>query len=62
MTKLLLSRRRILQGASALGAMAALSTRNVARAAAYPEHDLRWIIYQSPGGLIDGSTRRSSHS
>ena len=57
MTKLLLSRRRILQGASALGAMAALSTRNVARAAAYPEHDLRWIIYQSPGGLIDGSTR-----
>jgi tripartite-type tricarboxylate transporter receptor subunit TctC len=57
MTKLLLSRRRLLQGATALGAMAAL-TRNVSFAAStYPEHDLRWVIYQSPGGLIDGSTR-----
>jgi tripartite-type tricarboxylate transporter receptor subunit TctC len=28
-----------------------------AHAEAYPSQELEWIIYQSPGGLIDGSTR-----
>jgi tripartite-type tricarboxylate transporter receptor subunit TctC len=56
MIKPLLSRRRLLKGASAFGAMALL-TPHAVFAATYPEHDLSWIIYQAPGGLIDGSTR-----
>jgi tripartite-type tricarboxylate transporter receptor subunit TctC len=59
MSQLLVSRRRILKAASALGVSGALLKQGItpAFAADYPEHDLRWIIYQSPGGLIDGSTR-----
>ena len=51
-----LSRRRLLTGA-ALGATAASLGIRGAHAQAYPSQEIRWIIYQSPGGLIDGSTR-----
>ncbi|MBI4184980.1 MAG: tripartite tricarboxylate transporter substrate binding protein [Proteobacteria bacterium] len=39
----------------ALGAAAGLP--GSARAQAYPSQNIEWIIYQSPGGLIDTSTR-----
>jgi tripartite-type tricarboxylate transporter receptor subunit TctC len=51
------SRRHLLQGASALGVSTLASGHTVAGADTYPERDLRWIVYQSPGGLIDSSTR-----
>jgi tripartite-type tricarboxylate transporter receptor subunit TctC len=54
-----LSRRRFLINSGAvaatLGYAGPLATPALAQA--YPSQDLRWIIYQSPGGLIDTSTR-----
>lgn len=54
-----LSRRGLLSGVAALTGAAAtgLPVRGASAQAAYPTQELRWIIYQSPGGLIDGSTR-----
>jgi tripartite-type tricarboxylate transporter receptor subunit TctC len=59
MKRNLITRRKLLVAASALGAGATAAGRGIGTAWAddYPSHDLRWIIYQSPGGLIDGSTR-----
>lgn len=54
-----LTRRHLLTSATGLGA-AALTTGfglTTAQADTYPSQEIRWIIYQSPGGLIDGSTR-----
>ena len=54
-----LNRREVFTGAAAVSA-AAITTRfdiTAAGAQTYPSQDIRWIIYQSPGGLIDGSTR-----
>jgi tripartite-type tricarboxylate transporter receptor subunit TctC len=57
------TRRRFILGSAAL-ALSATATRARGAAAAetsvaqaYPGQSLRWIIYQSPGGLIDGSSR-----
>jgi len=52
-----LSRRQVFTGAAALGTAAATIGSSGANAQAYPSQEIRWIIYQSPGGLIDGSTR-----
>lgn len=52
-----LSRRQVFTGAAALGTAAATVGITGANAQAYPSQEIRWIIYQSPGGLIDGSTR-----
>jgi hypothetical protein len=54
-----LTRRGVLAAGAGAGA-AALATRlgtGAAWADTYPSEEIRWIIYQSPGGLIDGSTR-----
>ena len=54
-----ISRRQVVSGGGMLG-IAALTTKfgtSTAQAQAYPTQEIRWIIYQSPGGLIDGSTR-----
>lgn len=51
-----ISRRHLLTGASAIG-ISSIISRAPSAAETYPDHDLRWIIYQSPGGLIDSSTR-----
>lgn len=50
-----LTRRTVIAGAAAVAA----SRLGVSGADAetYPSQEIRWIIYQSPGGLIDGSTR-----
>jgi tripartite-type tricarboxylate transporter receptor subunit TctC len=54
-----LSRRQVFAGAAVLGTAAAATRFGIAdaNAQAYPSQEIRWIIYQSPGGLIDGSTR-----
>jgi tripartite-type tricarboxylate transporter receptor subunit TctC len=54
-----MTRRGLMTGAAVLGATSALPGFGIGQAAAdgYPAQDIRWIIYQSPGGLIDGSTR-----
>ncbi|MGH6725439.1 MAG: Bug family tripartite tricarboxylate transporter substrate binding protein [Pseudolabrys sp.] len=54
-----LSRRGVFTGAAFLGAAAATSRLGISAAMAdiYPSQELEWIIYQSPGGLIDGSSR-----
>jgi tripartite-type tricarboxylate transporter receptor subunit TctC len=49
------SRRRFLGTTLASAGLAAAPS--LASAQAYPAQPLRWIIYQSPGGLIDTSTR-----
>ena len=54
-----LTRRGLLTSATGMGA-AALTTSlslTTAKADTYPSQEIRWIIYQSPGGLIDGSIR-----
>jgi tripartite-type tricarboxylate transporter receptor subunit TctC len=52
------TRRSFLIRSAALSAtLAAGSLSRDAFAEDYPAQDLRWIIYQSPGGLIDTSTR-----
>lgn len=48
-----MNRRSVITSALALASAAALP----ARAQSFPEKPLHWIIYQSPGGLIDGSSR-----
>ena len=48
-------RRRFLSTSLASAGLAAAP--GFARAQAYPSQPLKWIIYQSPGGLIDTSTR-----
>ena len=48
-------RRRFLSTSLASAGLAAAP--GFARAQAYPSQALKWIIYQSPGGLIDTSTR-----
>lgn len=50
-----LSRRRFLEAGLASAGLAAAP--RFALSQAYPSQALRWIIYQSPGGLIDTSTR-----
>lgn len=54
-----LTRRDLLTSATGFGAAVAASGLNLTAAEAdtYPSQEIRWIIYQSPGGLIDGSTR-----
>jgi tripartite-type tricarboxylate transporter receptor subunit TctC len=49
------TRRQLLIGSTAAAATAVLG--RTAGAQAYPAQELRWIIYQSPGGLVDTSTR-----
>jgi len=49
------SRRKFLGTTLASAGLAAAP--RFARAQAYPSQPLKWIIYQSPGGLIDTSTR-----
>ncbi len=49
------SRRKFLETTIASAGLAAAS--RFASAQAYPSQALRWIIYQSPGGLIDTSSR-----
>jgi tripartite-type tricarboxylate transporter receptor subunit TctC len=51
-----LDRRRFLR--SAAGAVALAAASGLARAQQpYPSRHVRWVIYQSPGGLIDTSSR-----
>ncbi len=54
-----LDRREFLRTSSAIAAGAALSTvwPGVGQAEDYPAQELKWIVYQAPGGLIDTSTR-----
>jgi tripartite-type tricarboxylate transporter receptor subunit TctC len=47
-----LTRRNLLAGAAAVAALAPMRAR-----AAYPDQELPWLIYQSPGGTVDVSTR-----
>lgn len=49
------TRRRFLEYSLASGGLAAMP--RLAFPQAYPSQPLKWIIYQSPGGLIDTSTR-----
>ena len=49
---MLLTRRHFLAAAAATGLAPGSSF-----AASYPEQELVWLIYQSPGGTIDVSTR-----
>ena len=55
----MLSRRTIMKAAVALTGAASAQVLGVYSALAqdYPTQELTWIIYQSPGGLIDGSSR-----
>ena len=55
----LVSRRDLLAGTATVGSAALAIRLGIGSAAAqsYPAQAIRWIIYQSPGGLIDGSTR-----
>lgn len=50
-----LTRRRFLECSLASAGLAAMP--RLALPQAYPSQPLKWIIYQSPGGLIDTSTR-----
>jgi len=53
------SRRDVLNAAASITGAVSLSGLGFSSALAdtYPSQELEWIIYQSPGGLIDGSTR-----
>jgi tripartite-type tricarboxylate transporter receptor subunit TctC len=57
MSSILVSRRQVLKAAAAVGVAGALPGVGLRSALAADAGDLHWIIYQSPGGLIDGSTR-----
>ncbi len=54
-----ITRRHVCKTALNFGALAIAAPfgSTMAGAETYPSQELDWIIYQSPGGLIDGSTR-----
>lgn len=53
----ILTRRGLITGAAAVSAAAALPLDITSAADTYPSQELEWVIYQSPGGLIDSTTR-----